>query len=253
MKLIPLVACLLTAPLAAAAAKAKPQACVDKLLREAAKSKAEPGKEVPEDLRWSLLALYKWKAFGSGKKTDCAPLKVLRFSMDTRGWVGGDRLCLDLFHRLAFVRAYVERRPDLEEVCYRNVVNEGNDPDAAQLARYRMTCKLLVDFSLPVQERCERAVSYMPFPPEKRPKHIRRCLCDVASMAGKDDCKGDPGNARDGFLGPHRYDSLAAFHRAHAASDPEVCGDLELCRGLMGQGEKLSAAAAESIAAQYCP
>ena len=209
-------------------------------------------KPADDQLRWKLLAYYKWKAFGAGDPAECAPMKDLPFLTDVHGTVGGDHLCRDLYHRLAFVRGYVERAPDLRRLCMENVVNEGDKPDAEQTERYQKACDIIIKVDVPVEQRCKEAISYMPFPPEKRPKHERRCVCDFGSMTGSGKCHEDPGNNPEGFLGPERYDSELAFRAAYAAKDVEKCGKLELCRGLMGQGSAMAEAKAAQLQDLVC-
>ncbi len=225
-----------------------PEALKDLAARDAAKT---PGQH-DDDLRWKLLAYYKWRAFSAADAAQCLPMKDLRFLTDVHGAVGGDVLCRDLFHRLAFVRGYVEHSQDIRRLCMENVVNEGDKPDAEQLARYRKACDIIVRPDVPVEERCAQAISYMPFPPEKRPKHVRRCVCDFGSMMGGGECHEDPGNNREGFLGPARYDSEKEFRAAYAAKNVELCGTSELCRGLMGQGKAMAEAQAGKIADLAC-
>jgi hypothetical protein len=196
-----------------AAADCKSSFSVPKLMKELA-AKGASVKPGDDDLRWKLLAYYKWRAFAAGNVAECAPMKKLSFLTDTHGPVGGDLLCRDLYHRLAFVRGYVERAPELRRLCLENVVNEGDRPDAEQLRRYEKACDIIIRPDVPVEERCAQAISYMPFTPEKRPKHERRCVCDFGSMTGSGKCHEDPGNNREGFLGPERYDSELAFRAA---------------------------------------
>lgn len=236
---------------ASAADECRASFSVETLMKEYA-AKDAPANPADDDLRWKLLAYYKWEAFAAGDVAKCAPMRALAFLTDTHGRVGGDLLCRDLFHRLAFVRGYVERAPDLRRLCLENVVNEGDRPDAAQMRRYEKACDVIIQPDVPVEKRCAEAISYMPFPPEKRAKHERRCVCDFGSMTGSGKCHEDPGNNPEGFLGPERYDSELAFRAAFAAKDPEKCGKLELCRGLMGQGREMAAAQAAKIADVIC-
>lgn len=255
MRSLWLVLALAPAALGAASSGAEPDCratfSVPKLMKELA-AKGSPLSPSDEELRWKLLAYYKWKAFAAGDPGECAPMKELSFLTDVHGPVGGDHLCRDLYHRLAFVRGYVERAPDLKRLCMENVVNEGDKPDAEQLARYEKACAIIIQPDVPVEKRCAEAISYMPFPPEKRPKHERRCVCDFGSMTGSGKCHEDPGNNPEGFLGPERYDSELAFRAAWAAKDVEKCGKLELCRGLMGQGRQMAEAQAARLADVVC-
>ena len=224
---------------------------VSKLMKDRAGNDASV-KLAADDMRWKLLAYYKWRAFGAGDVAECAPMKSLIFLTDIHGPVGGDLLCRDLYHRLAFVRGYVERAPDLRRLCLENVVNEGDRPDAEQMRRYEKACDIIIRPDVPVEERCAQAISYMPFPPEKRPKHVRRCVCDYGSMMGSEKCHEDPGNNPEGFLGPERYDSELAFRAAYAAKNVKLCGSLELCRGLMGEAPAMAQAQAAKIADIVC-
>ena len=201
------------------------------------------GRQVEDAMRWELLAYYKWLAFSKGDPAECAPLKPLRFLIDTATPpASGDALCRDLFTRLSFARGYTARSPDLEKLCLADVmsINTAQTPDEKLLKAFHESCALISRKDLPVEEMCPRAISQLPFPAKVRDKQLRRCVCDFTSMNGVGKCHDDPSNDPAGFIGPYRYDAFNALHGALAAKDPEKCGDLELCRGLAGQAKEMA-------------
>ena len=197
------------------------------------------------------LAYFKYKAFAHEDPKLCAPLKAWSIKTDNRGQAPGDFLCRDLFRRRSFVRGYVENRPDVKELCFANVVNE--TPGTPQDANYRKSCDIIVRRDLPPSQLCEQAISLMPFPPETRGKHLRRCVCDFSSMNGARRCADDPGNNPLGFLGPKRYDSLFRFFLAREKKDWTLCGGLDLCEALMGRASQSADIYARRIAEKACP
>ena len=235
----------LLAALGAKAASAETAGCAETfsmsgVLAEAAKPGGRP---VEDAMRWELLAYYKWRAFAKGDPAECAPLKPLRFLIDTAAPpASGDALCRDLFTRLAFARGYTARSPDLERLCLADVmsINTAKAPDAALMKVFRDSCALISRKDLSVERMCPRAIAELPFPPKVRDKQLRRCVCDFTSMNGEGKCHDDPSNDPAGFIGPYRYAAFNALHAALAAKDPAKCGDLELCRGLAGQAEEMA-------------
>lgn len=242
-KALPLA--LLAAVLPARGATVGPGECAAKfsmssVLEEAAKPEGRP---VEDAMRWELLAYYKWLAFAKGDPAQCAPLKPLRFLIDTAAPpAAGDALCRDLLTRLSFARGYASRSPDLPRLCLADVmsINTAKAPDDALMKSFREACALISRNDLTVEEMCPRAISQLPFPPKVRDKQLRRCVCDFTSMNGAGKCHDDPSNDPAGYIGPYRYDAFNALHGALAAKDPERCGDLELCRGLAGQAGEMA-------------
>ncbi len=131
-------------------------------------------------------------------------------------------------------------------------INSSRKPDEAQLRVYRDACALIVRSDLPVEEICPRALAGLPFPEKMRAKQLRRCVCDFTSMNGEGKCHDDPANDPAGFIGPYRYDAFNALHKALTAKNPDLCGDLELCRGLAGQPSAMAEMHAKKAAALRC-